>query len=176
MTTGEVRCHLLYEGRSLSRVNSLARSIRHTYERFATRFESGVQLVERRYTPLGRFTPGPFEGWNFLWQPAVLGFVALTSILAGASFTNSPFKLDMTSTWYFGEPSASQAGTPSTAKYIVSVVLVYGGLLLLMRVWLRLSEVMKTPRGRADKETLVDSRTVVGTDDRRATALFARRV
>jgi alpha-1,6-mannosyltransferase len=128
-------------------VNSLARSIRHTYERFATRFESGVQLLERRYTPLGRFTPGPFEGWNFLWQPAVLGFVALTSILAGASFTNSPFKLDMTSTWFFGEPSASQAGTPSTAKYIVSVVLVYGGLLLLMRVWLRLSEVMKLHAG-----------------------------
>jgi len=127
----------------VSRVNSWARAIRRTYERVATFFESGVQLLEHRYTPLGRFTPGPFEGWDFLWQPAVLGFVALTSILAGATFTNSPFKLNMANTWFFGEPSASAVGAPSTTKYIVSVVLMYGGLLLLMRVWLRLAEVLK---------------------------------
>ena len=53
-------------------------AVRRGYERAASGFESGVQLLERRYTPLGRFTPGPFEGWGFLWQPAVLGFVALT--------------------------------------------------------------------------------------------------
>jgi len=128
-------------------VNSWASAVRRTYERVATRFESGVQLLEHRYTPLGRFTPGPFEGWSFLWQPALLGFVALTAILAGASFTNSPFKLNMVNTWFFGEPSASQVGTPSVTKYIVSVVLVYGGLLLLMRVWLRLAEVMKLHAG-----------------------------
>jgi hypothetical protein len=102
-----------------------------------------VQLLERRYTPLGRFSPGPFEGWSFLWQPALLGFAAMVSIVAGSSFTNSPFKFNLTSTWFFGEPSANATGTPSLTKYIVSVVLVYGGLLLLMRVWLRLSEVMK---------------------------------
>jgi alpha-1,6-mannosyltransferase len=126
----------------VSRVNSWARAVRRTYERVASRFESGVQLLEHRYTPLGRFTPGPFEGWNFLWQPAVLGFVALTSVVAGVSFTNSPFKLDMANTWFFGEPVAGSGG-PNVTKYIVSVVLVWGGLLLLMRVWLRLAEVMK---------------------------------
>jgi hypothetical protein len=128
-------------------VNSWASEVRRTYERGATRFESGVQLLERRYTPLGRFTPGPFEGWNFLWQPAVLGFVALTAILAGSSFTNSPFKFNLTGTWYFGEPAANAVGAPSETKYILSVVLVYGGLLLLMRVWLRLAEVMKNHLG-----------------------------
>ncbi len=125
------------------RVNSWANGVRRTYERGATRFESGVQLLEQRYTPLGRFTPGPFEGWSFLWQPALLGFAALTAILAGSSFTNSPFKYNLTGTWFFGEPAANATGTPSVTKYIVSVVLVYGGLLLLMRVWLRLAEVMK---------------------------------
>jgi hypothetical protein len=124
-------------------VNSWARAIRRTYERVATFFESGVQLLEHRYTPLGRFTPGPFEGWAFLWQPAVLGFVALSAILAGASFTNSPFKFNLANTWFFGEPAAGAAGTPSLTKYIVAVVLMYGGLLLLMRVWLRLAEVLK---------------------------------
>jgi alpha-1,6-mannosyltransferase len=129
------------------RVNSWASGVRRTYERGATRFESGVQLLEQRYTPLGRFTPGPFEGWNFLWQPALLGFVALTAIVAGSSFTNSPFKFNFTSTWYFGEPAANAVGTPSLTRYILSVVLVYGGLLLLMRVWLRLAEVMKNHVG-----------------------------
>jgi hypothetical protein len=136
----------------VGRVNTWARAVRHTYERVATRFESGVELLEHRYTPLGWFTPGPFEGWGFLWQPAVLGFLALTSILAGVSFTNSPFKLNMANTWFFGEPSASQVGTPSVTKYIVSVVLVWGGLLLLMRVWLRLAEVMKLHAGASLKK------------------------
>lgn len=136
----------------MRRVASWAGGVRRTYEGVATRFESGVQLLERRYTPLGRFNPGPFEGWNFLWQPALLGFAAMVSILAGTSFTNSPFKLDLANTWFFGEPSPSAVGTPSVTKYIVSVVLVYGGLLLLMRVWLRLAEVMKLHAGVALKK------------------------
>jgi alpha-1,6-mannosyltransferase len=121
--------------------------VRRFYERVASRFESGVQLLERRYTPLGRFSPGPFEGWSFLWQPAVLGFVAMVLILLGGSFTNSPFKLDMAKTWFFAEPSAGAVGTPSETKLLLSIVLMYGGLLLLMRVWLRLAEVMKLHPG-----------------------------
>jgi alpha-1,6-mannosyltransferase len=131
----------------VNRLKSTANLVRRNYERVAVRFESGVQVLERRYTPLGRFTPGPFEGWGFLWQPAALGFVAMSLILAGCSFTNSPFKLDLFNTWFFGEPSASPGGTPSTTKFILSIVLVYGGLLLLMRVWLRLAEVMKLHPG-----------------------------
>ena len=131
----------------MRRIGAWARAVRHSYERLASGFESGVQLLERRYTPLGRFTPGPFEGWDFLWRPAVQGFVAMCLILAGASFTNSPFKLDMTGTWFFGEPSSAPTGTPSTTKYMLSVVLVYGGLLLLMRVWLRLAEIVKLHHG-----------------------------
>jgi hypothetical protein len=120
--------------------------VRRLYERLASRFESGVQMLERRYTPLGRFRPGPFEGWSFLWQPALLGFVAMLLILVSGSFTNSPFKLDMTGTWFFGEPSGA-AGTPSETRLLLSIVLMYGGLLLLMRVWLRLAEVMKLHPG-----------------------------
>lgn len=126
-------------------------SVRRNYERVAGRFESIVQMLEKRYTPLGRFSPGPFEGWSFLWQPAVIGFVAMMLIVAGCTFTNSPFKLDMYNTWFFGEPTLNPGGTPSDTKYILSVVLVYGGLLLLMRVWLRLSEVMKLHRGASIK-------------------------
>ena len=135
------------EGSGVKRLASWVDTVRHAYERAAAGFESGVQLLERRYTPLGRFTPGPFEGWNFLWQPALLGVLAMALILSGVSFTNSPFKLNMTSTWFFGEPSSNVVGTPSETKFLLSIVLVYGGLLLLMRVWLRLAEVMKLHRG-----------------------------
>jgi len=135
------------EGSGVNRLRSLAGAVRHGYERSAGAFESGVQLLERRYTPLGRFTPGPFEGWRFLWQPALQGFLGMVMVLAGCSFTNSPFKLDMTSTWFFGEPVSGFNGTPSQTKYLVAIVLVYGGLVLLMRVWLRLAEVMQLHAG-----------------------------
>jgi hypothetical protein len=122
------------------------------YERFARRFEQGVVVLEHRYTPLGRFQPGPFEGWSFLWKPALIGFCAMTMILAGGSFTSSPFKLDMTNTWFFGDPSQGAVGTPSETRIMFSIVLVYGGLFLFMRVWLRLAEVMKLHPGASLKK------------------------
>jgi len=132
----------------VERLASWLGALRRTYERVAHRFESGVQLLERRYTPLGRFRPGPFEGWSFLWYPGALGLLAMTLILAGGSFTNSPFKFNFPNTWFFGEPSTPvQVGATSETKYLLSIVLVYGGLLLLMRVWLRLAEVMKLHPG-----------------------------
>ncbi len=131
----------------MGRLSSWAGGVSRAYERTAAAFESGVQLLERRYTPLGRFSPGPFEGWGFLWQPAALGFVAMCLVVGGCSFTNSPFKWNLTSTWFFGEPVSGYAGTPSETKYLLSIVMVYSGLLLLMRVWLRLAEVMKLHAG-----------------------------
>jgi alpha-1,6-mannosyltransferase len=132
----------------VNRLKSSASTVRRNYERVAERFETGVSMLERRYTPLGRFTPGPFEGWSFLWQPALLGLLAMSLILAGCSFTNSPFKLDLANTWFFAEPSASAPAVASSeTKLILSIVLVYGGLVLLMRVWLRLAEVMKLHPG-----------------------------
>jgi hypothetical protein len=135
----------------VNRLKSTAKLVRRDYERVARRFETGVTMLEHRYTPLGRFTPGPFEGWSFLWQPAVLGFVAMTSILIGGSLTDSPFKLAMPNTWFFGSPSAQFTVTPSATSYIVSIILMYGGLVLLMRVWLRLAEVMKLHPGASIK-------------------------
>jgi hypothetical protein len=67
----------------VNRLKSTAKLVRRDYERVAERFETGVTMLEHRYTPLCRFSPGPFEGWSFLWQPAILGFVATLSILVG---------------------------------------------------------------------------------------------
>jgi hypothetical protein len=124
-----------------------ARWVRRRYEGAAGGLESAIQMLERRYTPLGRFRPGPFEGWEFLWQPAVLGFLATCLIFAGGSFPNSPLKLDMAGTWFFGEPARAISTSPTQVTLLLSVVLGYGGLALLMRVWLRLVEVLKLHPG-----------------------------
>ena len=114
--------------------------------------EALIQMGERRYTPLGRFTPGPFQGWHFLWAPGLLGFIASVMILAGCSFTNSPFKLNMDTTWFFGEPVQTPSATPSETKLLFAIVLTYAGIILLMRVWLRLAEIVKLHRGASVKQ------------------------
>ena len=133
-----------------SEAHRLARGARwahRRYEEAAGGVESGIQLLERRYTPLGRFRPGPFEGFEFLWQPAVLGFLAMCLLFAGGSFPNSPLKLDMAATWFFGEPARAISTSTNQTTLLLSVVLGWGGLALLMRVWLRLVEVLKLHPG-----------------------------
>jgi hypothetical protein len=71
--------------------------------------------------------------WRFLRRPALMGFIALVSIAVGVSIDSSPFKLEMPGTWFFGEPN--QQGVTSTAFLLFGLVAVYGGLVLLMRVW-----------------------------------------
>ncbi len=126
------------------RVAASASAVRHRYEQLAAGVESAIQVLEHRYTPLGRFAPGPFRGWGFLWQPAILGFIALSAILTGASFSDTPFKLNLAQTWPFGVPTvlSSVPAKSNETTLMLSIVLVFGGLVLLMRVWLRLAEVV----------------------------------
>jgi alpha-1,6-mannosyltransferase len=85
----------------------------------------------------------PFDGWGFLWRPALIGFLALVAIAVGSSFPDSPFKLEMPGTWFFGVPThAVKPFAPVNSTTILfGLVLVYGGLVLLMRVWIRLADV-----------------------------------
>jgi alpha-1,6-mannosyltransferase len=84
------------------------------------------------------------DDWRFLRRPALLGFLALVGVAVGASLPSSPFKLEMPGTWFFGVPS--QPGTTSTAFLLFGLVAVYGGLVLLMRVWVGLTRAL-TRRG-----------------------------
>lgn len=75
----------------------------------------------------------PSDASTLLLRPAVLGFLALVAISAGVSQQRSPFALKLPGAWFFGVPSA---GTPpSTHQELLGLVFVYGGLVLLMRVW-----------------------------------------
>src|ERR1035441_8865623 len=65
-------------------------------------------------------------------RPALLGFVAILAICIGASLPSSPFKLEMPDAWFFGVPKT--AGASHWGVYFV-LAAVYGGLILLVRVW-----------------------------------------
>ena len=84
------------------------------------------------------------DDWRFLRKPAVLGFVALLSVVVGASLPSSPFKLEMAGTWFFGEPSAQGA---SDSFLLLGLVAVYGGLVLFMRVWYGLMKALRRRPG-----------------------------
>lgn len=77
-------------------------------------------------------SPGGAQPRGLVLRPALLGFVALLAISIGASLPSSPFKLEMPGTWFFGVPASG--GASHWGVYFV-LAAVYGGLLLLMRVW-----------------------------------------
>ena len=84
------------------------------------------------------------DDWSWLWRPGLIGFAALIAIAAGGSFSNSPFKLEMPGTWFFGVPSANTAATDhgNEALLLLGLLLVYGGLVLLIRTWIQLSKAL----------------------------------
>ncbi len=87
--------------------------------------------VERSVTDQGP-NREHYQPRGLVLRPALLGFAAMLAIAVGASFPSSPFKLEMPGVWFFGVPSS---GGASTWGVYVVLAAVYGGLLLLMRVW-----------------------------------------
>ncbi len=88
------------------------------------------------------------DGSRLLVRPAIMGFVGLAAIAAGASQPDSPFALKLPGSWFFGVPSAATAGhPPSTSGLFLGLVAVYGGLLLLMRAWFSMTRTLATVRG-----------------------------
>lgn len=99
-------------------------------------------------TLVPRLPPGATEGGGsgLLVRPAILGFIALVAIVAGSSQQRSPFALKLPGAWFFGVPSSSQT-PPSTHYELLGLVAVYGGLLLLIRVWYGLIRTVKQVPG-----------------------------
>ena len=131
-------------------IKSFGRRCRHGYEWAISTLERTIVVAENRYTPISNFRPDQLTNWSFLKVPAAIGFLAMTLIAIGGSFYDSPFKLNMMHTWFFGQPSStSQAATPLTLMF--SVAFTFGGMFLFMRMWLRLSEVVKYHAGAPEK-------------------------
>jgi hypothetical protein len=77
------------------------------------------------------------DGSHLLVRPAILGFIAICAISAGSAQQQSPFTLKLPGAWFFGVPSSTTGPLPShaTTGLFLGLVAVYGGLVLLMRVW-----------------------------------------
>ena len=122
--------------------------------RLATLTRRGSDALESvslfRYRAMERLRPAPKlddhlsdpTDWSWLLRPALTGFFALVAIAVGGSFSDSPFKLNMAGTWFFGVPSGNTSNTDhvNEAVLLLGLLLVYGGLLLLIRTWIQLSK------------------------------------
>jgi hypothetical protein len=96
---------------------------------------AGVRArLARAGVPAGEVAPDQVavQPRGLVLRPALLGFVAMVAIAIGTSLPSSPFKLEMPGAWFFGVPHTD---TPSTWAVFFTLAAVYGGLLLLMRVW-----------------------------------------
>jgi len=85
------------------------------------------------------------DGSKLLLRPALLGFVAILAITIGVVQQRSPFALKEPGAWFFGVPAPG--ATPSTRGLFFGLVAVYGGLLLLMRVWYGLARTLSQVPG-----------------------------
>jgi alpha-1,6-mannosyltransferase len=78
----------------------------------------------------------PGDGSSLLVRPAILGFIAICAITAGVAQGQSPFTSKEPGAWFFGVPTSGAASQAHAGPGLFfGLVAVYGGLVLLMRVW-----------------------------------------
>jgi alpha-1,6-mannosyltransferase len=120
-----------------------ATALAHRAQDLADRAVVSIDLAKVRLAPRGHLSSlaetDDLDDARMLRRPALLGFLALVAVAVGASLPSSPFKLEMPGAWFFGMPSSS---APSQQGFFVGLVAVYGGLLLFMRVWYRLTRAL----------------------------------
>jgi hypothetical protein len=86
------------------------------------------------------------DGSRLLVRPAILGFIAVLSIVFGASQQRSPFVLKDPGAWFFGVPPVGSTPSHHPALFL-GLVATYGGLVLFMRVWYGLIRTLTQVKG-----------------------------
>ena len=71
-------------------------------------------------------------------RTAGLGFLGTAAILAGAVMGGQSFETHLAGAWFFGMPGGlfGSFGTANSLPTVASLALVFGGLILLTRVWM----------------------------------------
>jgi alpha-1,6-mannosyltransferase len=87
--------------------------------------------------------------WGRLVPTAALGFLAVLSVVAGALLGGSSYETHLPGAWFFGMPGGllGSIGSDHAHPPIYAVIAVYGGLLILTRVWLGLLRQLSAHRG-----------------------------
>ena len=120
------------------------------------RLNSLVQRVIGRFDALGGRPgsadadppTGGTEGIS-LRRSAVLGLVATVSIAIGGLMGGQTYETHLPGAWFFGMPGGHLGSIGSASDYppIVAAIAVYGGLILLTRVWFGLLRRLSHHRG-----------------------------
>ncbi len=84
-----------------------------------------------------------------LGRTSLLGAVATTSIVVGALYGGSSFETHLPGAWFFGMPGGAlgSMGTGSNHPPLYAAFAVYGGLILLTRVWIGLLRHLRSHHG-----------------------------
>ena len=82
-------------------------------------------------------------------RTAVLGALGTAGIVVGSLLGGQSFETHLPGAWFFGMPGGALGwmGTNSTLPPVISLALVFGGLILLTRVWLGFLRVLKANEG-----------------------------
>jgi alpha-1,6-mannosyltransferase len=84
-----------------------------------------------------------------LTRTALLGAIGATAIVVGSVLGGQSFETHLPGAWFFGMPGGplGSAGTSDTLPPVASLALVFGGLILLTRVWLGLLRLLSRHPG-----------------------------
>ncbi|HUA94302.1 MAG TPA: polyprenol phosphomannose-dependent alpha 1,6 mannosyltransferase MptB [Acidimicrobiales bacterium] len=98
----------------------------------------------------------PPARWSQVFRgPIVLGLIASTSVVVGAVIGGTQFVRDVPGDWFFGAPGGPLGSVGSShSPSGVSLVLVYGGILLLIAAWLRLLQLLHAHPGRPVRDVV----------------------
>ncbi|HEX4163737.1 MAG TPA: polyprenol phosphomannose-dependent alpha 1,6 mannosyltransferase MptB [Acidimicrobiales bacterium] len=84
-----------------------------------------------------------------LARTAILGALGTTAVVAGALLGGPSFEAHLPGAWFFGMPGGTLGwlGTSETLPPVAALALVFGGLILLTRVWLGFLRYLKNNEG-----------------------------
>ncbi len=82
-------------------------------------------------------------------RTAVLGFVGTAAIVVGSVLGGQSFETHLPGAWFFGMPGGlfGSVGTNDTLPPVAALALVFGGLILLTRVWIGLLRFLRRNEG-----------------------------
>src|SRR5580692_4649533 len=105
--------------------------------------------IDGESTPHPEFVNAPAPVSVSLARTGLFGALGTTAIVVGAVFGGKSFETHLPGAWFFGMPGGlfGNFGTDQSLPTVASLALVFGGLILLTRVWLGLLRHLNTHPG-----------------------------
>jgi len=98
----------------------------------------------------------PPARWSHVFRgPITIGLIATTSVVVGAVIGGPQFVRDVPGDWFFGAPGGPLGSVGSSQSPSgISLVLVYGGIVLFIAAWLRFLQLLAAHPGRPVRDVV----------------------